>query len=173
MLPPQDAAPPYQRHPQKHQGSHGKVRRSARGGHIPDAGAGYNVFGVAYVTLRRVLIPNGRRVLAFLADQALTRSPIIVGIQVVGVCAVLCIFPLCFSVGGEVNTIQVSATVSTATGVGIGLAGLTVVVPVEVVGIARVALQFRLGFSLTPKIAAGFIHAGIWRRPRNLPLASR
>jgi hypothetical protein len=40
------------------------------------------------------------------------------------------------------------------------------------VGIARVAFQFRLGRRLTPKFAAVFIHAGIWRRPRILPLAS-
>ena len=71
--------------------------------------------------------------------------------------------------GGEVSTIQVSATTAT---IGIGLACLTVNVPVEVVRIARVALELRLGLSLTPKIAAVFFHAGIRRGSRSSPLAS-
>jgi len=150
-----------------------------------------------------------------------------VGVQVVGVCAVLRKFPLCFSVGGEVSTIQVSATTfstttvvriglaclsvviriepvgiagialqnglslllrgevgavqaapttrttSTTASIGIGLAGYPVSIHVEVVGIAQVALQFPLGLSLAPKIAAVFIHAGIRRGRRNSPLASR
>ena len=63
----QDAAPRYQGHVEKHQGSYSQIGRSTRRGHPPNAGAGYNVFGVAYVTFRRVLLPNGRRVLAALA----------------------------------------------------------------------------------------------------------
>jgi hypothetical protein len=81
-------------------------------------------------------------------------------------------------VGGEVGAVQVARTTATGAAtttatIGIGLACLSVAVPIEVVGIARVALQFRLGLSLTPKIAAVFIHAGTRRRRRSLPLASR
>jgi hypothetical protein len=143
-LSPQDAAPRYQSHSEKRQCSYNQIGRTARRGHPPGASAGYNVFGVAYVTLRRVLVPNGRRVLASLADQVLTCSPIIVGVQVVGVRAVLRKFPLRFSVGSEVGAVQVAPT--TATGatttvtIGIALARLSVAVPIEVAGIVRVAL---------------------------------
>jgi hypothetical protein len=103
----------------------------------------------------------------------------------VGVCAILRKFPLRLCVGGEVSAVQVAPTTRTiATGaaitgagttgtIGIGLAGLSVAVPVEVVGIARVALQFRLGLSLTSKIATGFIHVGIRRGRRSSSMASR
>ena len=55
--------------------------------------------------------------------------------------------------GGEVSTIQVSATTSTVPGaVGIGLACFSVSIRVEVVGIAWVAFELRLGFPLVGEV---------------------
>jgi hypothetical protein len=89
-------------------------------------------------------------------DQLLTGYPVVVGIQVVGVRAVLRKFPLRFSVGGEVGTIQITATAlsTTATVVGKVLACFSVVIRVEVVGIARVALELCLGFPLGGEVGA-------------------
>jgi hypothetical protein len=89
-------------------------------------------------------------------DQLLTGYPVVVGIQVVGVRAVLRKFPLCFSVGGEVGTIQITATAlsTTATVVGKVLACFSVVIRVEVVRIARVALELCLGFPLGGEVGA-------------------
>jgi hypothetical protein len=113
-------------------------------------------------------------------DQLLTGYPVVVGIQVVGVRTVLRKFPLRFSVGGEVSTIQVSATLSTtaAGAIGIGLAGHPVSILVKVVGIARVALELRLGFLLGGEVGAVEILRGSWslvgRRTGALaPYASR
>jgi len=55
--------------------------------------------------LRSKLFPNGRLAITPLANQLLTGYPIVVGVQVVGVRAILRKFPLCFSLVGEVGAV--------------------------------------------------------------------
>jgi hypothetical protein len=116
-----------QRRSEKHQSSYSQIGRSTRRRHPPDAGAGNDALGTvdgAWWRLRFILSPNGHLAITLLADQLFTGYPVVVGIQVVGLRAVLRIFPLCGSLGGEVSTIQVSATIRTAAGaIRLALAG--------------------------------------------------
>ena len=88
----------------------------------PEAGAGYDVPGVAYVILRRELVPNGR---SALADQVLTHCPIIV-VQVVWVRALLRKFTLPFLMGQvrrspRLPTIRTTATLTVLYLLGLGV----------------------------------------------------
>jgi hypothetical protein len=70
-----------------------------------------------------------------LANQLLTGSPVAVGVQVVGVRAVLRKFPLCGLLSGKVFTVYISAV-----GVGNDLARDAVVIRIQPVWIARIPL---------------------------------
>src|SRR5215203_246037 len=159
-LPPQDTPSRYQCHPEKRQCSYNQIGRPTRRGHPPDAGAGDDALGTidgAWWRPRFILFPNGSWVITPVVDQLLTRSPVVVSVQVVGVRAVLSKVPLCCSVGGEVSTIQVSATslsTTTATVVGIGLTYFSVVIRVEPVGIAGIPLPHGLSLLLRSEVGA-------------------
>src|SRR5215212_1345363 len=163
-LPPQDTASRNQRRPEERQGSHHEVGRTARVGHLLAYDrARQDALGVAEITrrcLRRVLIVHRRR-----ANRALT-APVAgwkllardaVGIRVEPVWVAPVLFPLRlgFFLGGEVCAVQVSpATSSAAIAIGEGLARLSVIVPIEVARVARVALKLRLGRCLRAEARA-------------------
>jgi hypothetical protein len=83
--------------------------------------------------------------------------PVVVGVEPVGVAGVPVELGLGLRLAGEIRTIEVSV-ISTATttvvAIGVGFASYPIVVRVEVVGAARVAIEHALGFLLGVEVAA-------------------